>query len=358
MGCFVCSTQVVTGDAAAVVAARKPRRLLVVADPFFEKNGVARSLCQGAEASEFFFGVQPDPSVTLAAEGTRLVQEFQPDTIVALCGGSAMDCAKAMKYFSGSQAALIAIPTTSGSGSEVTDFAIVTPDGVKPPLVDEALRPQMAVLDEKLVAQLPKSLAADGGFDALTHALEAYTATGRSGFTDCLAREAFQRVFSLLPRSVAGTLSARLPVHEAATMAGMAFTQAGLGLCHALAHALGGCFHLPHGRLNAILLPAVMEVNAPVCADRYAQLAQSIGLEARAEAAGARNLRFALVRLRRSLNLPATLAEAGISPSEVQHQTEALVAAALADPCCQTNPAPVTREMTLQVLQQVTGHGR
>ena len=200
-------------------------------------------------------------------------------------------------------------------------------------------------------------MIADGGFDALTHALEAYTAAGAGAVTDALSMEAFRTVFRELPRSYGGTLSARKPVHEAAAMAGMAFTQAGLGLCHAMAHSLGGQFHLPHGRLNAISLPAVMDSNAPGCAGRYAALARAIGLEGRAEAVGTRNLRFALVRLRKALGLPGTLAEAGVEPKELRSRTGGIVEAALADPCCETNPVPVTEDMVRRVLTQVAGHG-
>jgi alcohol dehydrogenase class IV len=174
-----------------------------------------------------------------------------------------MDCAKAMAYFSGTSVRLIAIPTTSGSGSEVTDFAILTHDGIKHPLVDERLRPDVAIIDRTLVKNLPPALIADGGFDVLTHALEAYTATNAGAVTDALARDAFQTTFRQLIHSFRGDQTARGQVHEAATMAGMAFTQAGLGLCHALAHSLGGVFHIPHGRLNAILLPAVIRYNSP-----------------------------------------------------------------------------------------------
>ena len=153
---FSCSTQVISGDAAQVLASLKPGRMLVVADPFFRDNGTAKRLGETAGAAEYFFDVMPDPTVALAAKGTEVVRAFQPDTIVALGGGSAMDCAKAMAYFSGIQARLVAIPTTSGSGSEVTDFAILTHEGVKHPLVDAKLRPTVAILDAALVAALPR----------------------------------------------------------------------------------------------------------------------------------------------------------------------------------------------------------
>ena len=350
---FSCPTRIFSGSGAvSVLKELGIKRLLMVADLYFYDNGTAQAIAAhaGAEAVEYFHQVKPDPSVELAAEGTAVVQAFNPDAIAALGGGSAMDCAKAMAYFSGTTARLIAIPTTSGSGSEVTDFAILTHNGVKHPLVDPRLRPEIAILDSDLTAKLPPALVADGGFDVLTHAAEAYVATNRSPITDALAKEAFRAAFQALPDSFGGRQSARPIVHSAATMAGMAFTQAGLGLCHALAHSLGGEFHIPHGRLNAILLPAVIRCNASAAGRRYAELARAIGLEGRAETLGVRNLISALVRLRKELNLPATL---NVS---LAGKREAILDAALADPCCATNPAPVTRAMARQVLDEVC-HG-
>ena len=357
---FSCTTQIISGPGTAFALKElSVGRLLVVTDPFFFQNGTAQRIAEGAEATatEYFHKVAPDPSVELAAEGTAVVQAFQPETIVALGGGSAMDCAKAMAYFSGRSAKLIAIPTTSGSGSEVTDFAILTHGGVKHPLVDKRLRPDAAILDSDLLTKLPPPLIAYGGFDVLTHALEAYTAKNAGAITDALGLEAFRTVYRLLPQSYAGHLDARPGVHEAATMAGMAFTQAGLGLCHALAHSLGGEFHIPHGRLNAILLPAVVSRNAPAAGEKYAELAQAIGLEGRAISVGVRNLRTALVRLRRGLDLPATLSEAGVPPAQVRQKADSIIKAAMADPCCATNPVPVTEGMVREILREVTGNG-
>ena len=360
MQTFSCRTKIISGPG-AVSALRELNtgRLLVVSDPFFFKNGTAQRIAEAAApaAVEYFHQVAPDPDVALAAQGTAVVQAFQPDTIVALGGGSAMDCAKAMAYFSGTNAKLVAIPTTSGSGSEVTDFAILTHGGIKHPLVDPRLRPDVAILDSGLLKELPPALIADGGFDVLTHALEAYTAKNAGAITDALAENAFRMAFRLLPRSYAGQQDARPGVHEAATMAGMAFTQAGLGLCHAMAHSIGGEFHIPHGRLNAILLPSVMSRNATAAGGRYAAMARAIGLEGRAESVGVRNLRTALIRLRRELGLPATLSQAGTSAAQVRQKTDSIVKAAMADPCCATNPVTVTEGMVRDILSEVTGNG-
>ena len=357
---FQCGTKILAGiEAGAALREWKPKRLFLVTDPYFAGNGTAARIAagSGAEEVEIFSEVQPDPDVALAAKGTARVKAFGPDVLAALGGGSAMDCAKAMLFFSGVEAKLIAIPTTSGSGSEVTDFAILTHDGVKHPLVDEKLVPDGAILDAGLLEKLPPSLIADAGFDVLAHAVEAYVGTKAGAVTDALARDAFCTAYRCLPASFSGDRGVRLPVHMASTMAGMAFSQAGLGLCHAMSHALGGRFHVPHGRLNAILLPAVVEVNAPAAGEKYAELARAADLGGAADTVALRNLKNGLCKLRRELGLPATLAEAGIPLRELWAQREKIVSDALADPCCGTNPLPVTEDTVRRVLEAVVGGG-
>lgn len=357
---FGCRTRILAGDGALEgLKTFKARRLFLVTDPYFMKNGWAQKIPElaGAEETEIFDAVVPDPSVTLAAEGAGRMKAFGPDLVVALGGGSAMDCAKAMRYFSGCECPLAAVPTSSGSGSEVTDFAILTHEGVKHPLVDEKLTPQMAILEERLLESLPRNLIADSGFDVLAHALEAVAARNGSAFSGCLAREALRLGIQNLSRSWQGDLGARLPMHQAATMAGIAFSQAGLGLCHALAHALGGAFHVPHGRLNAILLPSVMRINAQVCPERYARAARDAGISAASDTMALRQLLNLLSRLRRELELPQNLAQAGVDLRALREREAAVVAAALADPCCATNPVPVTEAVVRRVLRETAGNG-
>ena len=357
---FYVRTRVISGPGAVKrLASLGAKRVFLVTDPYFYENGTADRIAAhtGAEQVEIFSGVKPDPTVELAAEGTAKLRAFDADLIVALGGGSAMDCAKAMAYFAGGRAKLAAIPTTSGSGSEVTDFAILTHDRVKHPLVDPRLRPDLAILDPELLEKLPPSLVADGGFDVISHALEACVATGAGPITDALARDAFRAAFHNLPASFGGQTAVRLKIHQAATMAGMAFSQAGLGLCHAMAHALGGCFHVPHGRLNAILLPSIVACNAHVAGKRYAELARSVGMEGSADSVAVRNLRSGLIRLRRELKLPETLAQAGIEPRAVHAAAGDIVAAALADPCCRTNPVVPEAYLVRKILEEVTGRG-
>ena len=352
---FSCKTKITLNSTAqAVLKQLGIGKLLVVSDPFFAENGTAASLGQQAENYEIFSKVMPDPTVQLVAEGTALVQRFLPDAVLALGGGSAMDCAKAMVFFSGQSIPLIAVPTTSGSGSEVTDFAILTHDGVKHPLVDERLRPDMAILDHTLVSSLTPGLIADGGFDALTHALESWVAVNADPISDALALQAFHTIYQHLGDSFVGDTTARRAIHTASTMAGLAFSHAGLGVCHALSHALGGQFHIPHGRLNAILLPAVIAHNG--AAGRYADLARHLGLGT-SDAMAVRNLKNGLIRLRTQLGLPSNLRQAGTDPALVRQKLPTVLAAAMADPCCQTNPTPVTEELLRSILKEVAALG-
>lgn len=357
---FFCKTRIISGPGSLqALADLHIRRLLIVTDPFFLENGTANHIAHisKAEQVEVFHKVAPDPTATLAAQGTKAVLAFSPDTILALGGGSAMDCAKAMAYFSGMALQFIAVPTTSGSGSEVTDFAILTHDGVKHPLVDQKLQPDVAILDSDLLPSLPPKLIADTGFDLISHALEAWVATGAGMISNALALSALQTGFSQLSRSYHGDTAVRGSIHTAATLAGMAFSSAGLGLCHALAHALGGEFHIPHGRLNAILLPHVVSFNADKAQDRYAALARQLGLSAGPDVMALRALKNALIRLRRELELPEDLSQAGIDPRRVRDHMEPLIKAVLADPCCRTNPVQAAAADIRRILQAVMGHG-
>lgn len=357
---FYCKTKIISGSGAvAALGNLNIQRLFLVCDPFFYKNGTAQTLAEisGANDVHIFSDVVPNPSVLLAAQGAAAVQRFEPDVIVALGGGSAMDTAKAMAYFSGLHPKLVAIPTTSGSGSEVTDFAILTHDGIKHPLVDERIKPDIAIVDSDLVSSLPPALIADGGFDLISHALEAYVATNAGQMSDLLAQNAFDTALDHLFASFSGDTSVRGKLHLASTLAGIAFSNAGLGLCHAISHSLGGEFHVPHGRLNAVLLPAVIEVNSAASIGKYAQLARNVGLSSGNDTMALRALKNMLLRLRRGLHLPETLLQCGISMIQLQQKQDELIAAALADPCCATNPIVPRAELIVQILREVTGRG-
>lgn len=355
---FSCKTAIYMGEGALQNLRQLVKgKLLVVCDPYFTEKAKEIANFSGAVETAYFSEIQPDPDVTLAAKGAAAVQAFMPNAVVALGGGSTLDCAKAMLYFSGVEADLIAVPTTSGSGSEVTDFAILTHDGVKHPLVDEKLLPKAAILDGDLLKGLPKGLIADTGFDALSHALEALVATNAGAITDALATDSFCGVYQNLALSFAGNTGVRQTIHNASCMAGLAFSQAGLGLCHGASHALGGMFHIPHGRLNAILLPVVVALNAPVAGKKYAILSRNAGLGGAVENMAVRNLRNALIRLRRELKLPGTLAEAGVNLSVFREKRGQLVQTILEDPCCKTNPVKVDKALVARLLNEVAGDG-
>ena len=300
-----------------------------------------------ARRSRFSPTSRPIPRSLWLAQGVARLQALRPDTLLALGGGSAIDCAKGIAALGGLPVRLVAVPTTSGSGSEVTSFAILTLDGVKHPLVDPALRPELAILDPTLLEALPPRLIAESGMDAVSHCVEAAAAREASPVTDALAHSACRTLLRLLPRSFAGETAVRGDVHLAASMAALAFDNAGLGACHALAHALGGRFHVAHGRLCAMLLPHVIAHHAAEDPHPYAALAAACGLP------GVRGLTGTIVRLRARLGLPASLTEAGVPREAVLEAETDVLKAALADPCAAQAPAPLTHDALQALLRQV-----
>lgn len=354
---FYCTTRLFFGpDALQALNTVKAARAMVVTDRFFSEHGMAQrigKMLPGCQVS-YFDGVLPDPEVSLVAEATAQLEKSRATVLLALGGGSVLDCAKAMAYFTPKRPMLIAIPTTSGTGSEVTSFSILTHNGIKHPLVDESLRPDWAILDESLVSTLPPTLVADAGMDLLSHVMEAIAAKNASPFTDALSCHALDTALHLLPRSFAGDASVRGSIHAAAAMAGMAFDRAGLGLCHALSHALGGRFHVAHGRLNAVLLPAVMQFNAQAAIACYAKAARACGIGYANDQMAFRSLLQQIRQLRRTLKLPQTLAQAGISPSQLHPHTGELVTAAMEDPCLSGNPIQPTPQQLKDLLEAVS----
>ena len=353
---FRCATKICSVTTALeVLRTYTAQRILVVTDPYFAESGKAREigdLVPGAQVT-IFDRVVPDPTAALAAEGAALCTTLRPELLIALGGGSAIDCAKGILAAYDGRPTFIAIPTTSGSGSELTSYAVLTKDAVKHPLVEESLRPDLAILDDSLLRSLPQSLIADTGMDLMAHCVEALGATGRSGFTDALAMYAASTVLRDLRASYGGDGSVRLGLHEAASMAGAAFDYAGLGLCHAMAHALGGVFHVPHGRLCAMLLPHVMTYNAIAVLAQYAKLARQCGIAGVTDRLALRNLQAELSRLRKELHMPENLAQAGVTDSQWKQHAQDLPRAILADPCCKTNPVEVTQEGIEKILKAV-----
>lgn len=340
---------------------------------------------------EVFSDVEPDPSVETVLNGANVMRQFKPDTIIALGGGSAMDAAKGMWLFYenpkvdfddlrlrfmdirkrvfkfpklGRQAKLVAIPTTSGTGSEVTSFAVVTDkvNNVKYPLADYELTPDIAIIDPNFVMTVPKSVTADTGVDVLTHAIEAYVSVMATDYTDALAIKAIEMVFEYLPRAYkdGSDREAREKMHNASCMAGMAFANAFLGINHSLAHKLGSEFHIPHGRANAVLLPYVIRYNATkptkfsafpkyksfVADKKYAEIAKYIGLKANTTEEGVNNLIDAVNKLLTELNIPKTIAECGVSEKDFMASVDKLALDAFDDQCTPANPRyPLVSEL-------------
>ncbi len=343
---------------------------------------------------DVFADVEPDPSVDTVLNGAEAMRKFKPDTIISLGGGSAMDAAKGMWLFYenpeadfedlrlkfmdirkrifkfpklGRRAKMVAVPTTSGTGSEVTSFAVITDkvNNVKYPLADYELTPDVAIIDPSFVMSVPAAVTADTGLDVLTHAIEAYVSVMATDYTDALAMKAIQMVFDYLPKSYKGSNTAegkeaREKMHNASCMAGMAFANAFLGVNHSLAHKLGSEFHIPHGRANAILLPHVIEYNAAmpskfaafpryksfVADKKYAEIAKMLGLKANTTEEGVKSLAQAVRNLMKEVNVPMTIKDCGIEENTYFEAIEKLALDAFDDQCTGANPrSPLVSEL-------------
>ena len=351
---------------------------------------------------EIFSDVEPDPSIETVKRGAQMMDEFKPDVIIALGGGSAMDAAKGMWLFyehpdvdfnslrlrfldirkrafkfpkMGNKAQLVAIPTTSGTGSEVTSFAVISDkkNNMKYPLADYELTPNIAILDPQFVMSLPKSATADTGLDVLTHALEAYVSVMASDYTDGLAMKAIQLVFKYLPRAYkngAEDAEAREKMHNASCMAGMAFTNAFLGLNHSIAHKIGGEYHVPHGRANAVLLPHVIKYNAStpskfvsfpkykkfIADEKYAEIAAFLGLPAKTTEEGVQSLINAVIDLMKEVNEPLSFSECGIDEETYMRNVPDIANKAFEDQCTTANPKlPLVKEIEQIMIDAYKG---
>ena len=366
-------------------------RALIVTDPMMVKLGYVDRLVYQLRKNasmptiEIFDQVEPDPDLTTVRKGTELMNHFKPDVIIALGGGSALDAAKGMWLFYeqpeadfiamaqkfadirkrvykfprlGQKAQMVSIPTTSGTGSEVTSFAVISDKSknMKYPLADYELTPNVAIIDPDFVMSVPPVPTADTGLDVLTHAIEAYVSILASDYTDALALKAIQLVFEYLPRSYKNGAKdpvAREKMHNASTMAGMAFTNAFLGINHSLAHKLGGEFHIVHGRANAVLLPHVIEYNGDtnpskfvvfpkyekyIAPQKFQEIAKALGLPAATPEEGVKSLADAVRKLMKELNMPLTIKEMGIDENTYMAAIEDLAYKAFEDQCTTANP--------------------
>ena len=325
---------------------------------------------------QLFEGVEPDPSVETVMKGAKAMQEFKPDWIVAVGGGSPIDAAKAMWVFYEypdttfeeiiqpfsfpelrKKAKFIAISSTSGTATEVTAFSVITDyaKGIKYPLADFNITPDIAIVDPALVATLPPHLVAHTGMDALTHAIEAYVSTLNSPFTDPLAIKAIQMVNEHLIKSFSGDMSSREEMHYAQCLAGEAFSNALLGIVHSLAHKTGAAFstgHIPHGEANAIYLPYVIKYNAKNAKARYADIARSIGIDG-TDAECVTKLCDKIDAMNAELNIPKTLKEFGIKEDEFKEKVNKIAELAVGDACTGSNPRPVDTESMAKILDAI-----
>ena len=351
--------------------------------------------------SEIFSDVESDPSFATIKRGVAAMNNFKPDVIIALGGGSAIDAAKGMWLFYeypeadvegmklkfmdirkrtykfpklGIKAKMVAIPTTSGTGSEVTSFAVISDKekNMKYPLADYELTPDVAIIDPDLVMSLPKTITADTGMDVLTHAIEAYVSNMASDYTDGLSEKAAELVFNYLKEAYehGDNKTAREKMHNASCIAGMSFTNAFLGLNHSIAHKLGGEFHIAHGRANAILLPYVIKYNSQkptkfvsfpkyeyfIADEKYANLARKLGLNASTTEEGVKSLIKAIQKLNEELNEPKSIKEAGIDEKEFLAKVDELADKAFSDQCTTANPrVPLVPEIKQILLDAYYG---
>lgn len=383
------------------------KRALIVTDMFLFRHGyvddVIRILKSLRLEVEVFYQVEADPTLSIVRKGVEVANVFQPDVIVALGGGSPMDAAKliwvmyehpevnfedlALRFMDirkriyrfpklGIKAELVAIPTTSGTGSEVTPFAVVTDDatGVKYPIADYELTPSLAIVDPNLVMNLPKPLTAFGGLDAVVHSLESYVSIMANEFTDGQALQALQLLKEHLPsayKNGARDPIAREKVHNAATIAGIAFANAFLGVCHSLAHKLGAAFHLPHGLANALLIANVIRYNAndnpvkqaafsqydrPKAKRRYAEIAKHLGIAGGDTDGSVANLLAWVESLKSDLEVPSSIQAAGIPEREFLAQVDAIAEEAFDDQCTGANPRfPLISELRALLIESYYG---
>ena len=354
-------------------------RALIVTDPFVVKSGLLRlvtnPLSQENKHYEVFSDVVPDPPVDKIVAGVKRVMEYRPDVIVAVGGGSAIDQAKAIREFSVKMdaslaCALIAIPTTSGTGSEVTSFSVVSDPvhTVKIPLVSESMLPNEAILDEELVKSVPPSVTADTGMDVMTHAIEAYVSTNNNEFSAALAEKAVEICGQFLLRSYNDNndTHARRKMHIASCLAGLAFNSASLGLNHGMAHQLGAHFHIPHGKANAILLPYIIEYNSEIdmhsrsrtvyapCVRKYCNMARTLGVFNLNEITTVRALVSYIQFMNKEMNIPLSVsAIGGISEGEYMEKVEIMAEAAIADACTKTNPRLPTKREVVELYKKI-----
>ena len=378
MKSFDIRTKIYFGDNALSRLENLPyKKVRVITDPFIEKSGMLQNvtyrLTNAGIEFDVFTDVVPDPPIEKITKGVEKVVECNPECIVAIGGGSAIDEAKAIREFAtrviSGEIALIAIPTTSGTGSEVTSFAVVTDTdrGIKYPIVADSLLPTEAILDAELVKSVPAGITADTGMDVLTHALEAFVSTENNEFSNALAEKAIEICGTFLLRSYLDNndTHARKKMHVASCLAGLAFNSAYLGLNHGIAHAIGAQFHIPHGRANAMVLPHIIEYNSDInkhskskptyapCVRKYVTAAKLLGVNNFNEITTVRALVSYIQFLMKEMNMPLSISQCDIDRTEYFNAIDKMAESALNDACTKTNPRTPTKMEIMSIMEHM-----
>lgn len=341
------------------------KHAFIVTDAFIASTSFVEEIISQLAAGvsyTIFDQVEADPSLETITEATHLFIKSEADMIIAIGGGSVIDASKATAYFANRAnlsrplPSLVAIPTTSGTGSEVTSISVVTDkkNNLKIPLQDDILIPDYAILDARFTRTMPASVTAATGMDVLTHAVEAYVSSEANLFTSIYAESAIKLVFKYLPRAYANgeDMEAREQLLLASCMAGMAFNNAGLGITHSVAHSLGGIFHIPHGVANAVLLPSAIEFNSFDAGLQYKNIAHSLGLPALSMDEGVKSLVEAIRQLNTSLGLPSQLSGLDIDEDKYKENMPAMANNVLHDICTTTNPKNPSYDDVMRLLQK------
>ncbi len=377
MSGFYVPTKIYTGESAFENLKQYPiKTICIICDPFVESSGMIKKPLQVLESMgatvHIFSDITPDPSTNLVGEGVSWILEKNPDTVMAMGGGSAIDAAKAISFLYQKVAQkekplCIVAPTTSGTGSEVTNFAVITDSNThnKYPLTDDKLLPRIAILDPTLVRSVPASVTADTGMDVLTHAIEANVSTAATDFSDALAEKAIRLVRDYLPRAFrrGDDMEAREHMHNASCLAGVAFNHASLGINHSIAHVLGGRFGIPHGRANAMVMPYVIEFNSHMyekqfqtdnrAAKIYAHIGIIINPGVYAGPQAVRNLTIAINKMNNEFGIPASLREAGVDEATFMSTVSEMAEIAVNDKCTATNPRTITKPQMVELMKRI-----
>lgn len=378
---FSIGPEIIYGDdALGYLEHIKGKQILIVTDPSMVKLGIVHAIEEKIKktgiAYQIFSEVEPDPSMDVVKKGISVFMKAKADHLIAVGGGSAIDVAKAVLYFSiqiqdqlvegehSPKPTFIAIPTTSGTGSEVTSYSVVTDTAneVKIPLTDKMMIPDVAILDEKLTETVPPKVTADTGMDVLTHAMEALVSKKSSILTDMFAEKSIKLVFTYLPRAFryGNDLQARRKLHIASCLAGIAFENASLGINHSLAHSLGAKFHISHGRSNALLLPYVIAYNAGFsdgsikhseAAQKYAMAAKWIGSSAESTEEAVKYLINEILKFNQLLSIPTSLHKMLIDKNRFEKNLPSMAKAALNDVCTTGNPKAVCEKSLTGILK-------